>query len=252
MISQKIPCYVIAFYMFDNFKKCIESLMQKKDYLDIKIIENNSINTEKYFKPYILNLLNKKLVSEYFLFEKNINNNAIKKICFELKPEDIKSPYIMITDGDLIFENNWLEEEVKILSKNKKIYAVGSELNLKNLPQISGASDWVPKAKTPFLKNYKEGYTGIWSLLFRTKDFWNTLDYLKENDLNFLDSNLHKYCKYKNKIWARTKKTTAYHLTWDNYSANDKYAQYKISKPLKEHWDTVQDCKYVIYKIDQQ
>ncbi len=101
-MNTKIPCIVLIFYNFEIIKKSLEFLAEYSDRLDLYIIENPSIHTETKIKPYILNLVNKNIVSKYVLFSNNISNNAIE-IFF--KHEMVKQleqyKYILFTDGDV-------------------------------------------------------------------------------------------------------------------------------------------------------
>ncbi len=248
--QSKIPCYVIAFFEFANFQKTIECLLKKSDLLDIRVLENYSKYTEAKFKPYILDLLKQGKVSEYVLFEKNISCNMTKVFFEKFDFNKIKSPYFMLTDGDVVTrEENWLEEEIAILADNKEVFAVGIDFSLENLPAIEGSDKWIPKPKECRGKNYVEGYTGAWFLLFRTNDFANLSNYLLKKELSFVDGNFHHYCKKNKKKWARTKIAKARHLTWDNYAnPDDEYNVWKASKTFKEHWYHKNYCDYTIYK----
>jgi hypothetical protein len=253
VIQHKIPCYVLAFFLFDEFKRCVDCLLKKSEYLDIKIIENNSKYTDKKFKPYILDLLGKGLISEYFLFEENISNNAIREIFYNyIDWKNIKSPFIMISDGDLLLEGDWLEEEIDILTKNNEVFCVGMELTLENLPKVEGADKWVPKAKNHLFKNYKIGATGGWALLFRSKDLNDTINHLKKSNSNFIDGTFHNYAQSIGKVWARTKKHKAYHLTWDiDFIPEHEYHEFR-NRPFSEKWCHEKSCAYTVYKATER
>jgi len=246
--KNKIPCYVLIYYCFDNFKKSMESLFKKSAYLDIKVIENYSKYTEAKIKPYVMDLLQQGLISEYFLFDANIANNATHEVLLRLNYDDIKSPYMMITDGDLVFKGDWLEEEIGILSASDNIYAVGTSIDESNLPNIAGAELWVAKKDDPQYKYISVAYTGMVGLLMRSKDVCAAMEILTANDGSFYDLHLHKICSYKKKLWVRTKINNAYHLTWDNYMRpNDEYGQWKLSTPYEEVWKIGRKSDYTIY-----
>ena len=250
-IKFKIPIYVVAFFMFDNFKKCMESLITYKDYLDIKIIENDSKYSKTHFMPYIKDLIKKGIVSEYFYFEKNINNNAFAEVFNTVNFDELKSPYIMVTDGDLEFDFGFLEEEIEIIQKNKEVFCVGTDLYTSNLPKIKGAENWILKPKRQWFKNYNKGLTGIWGLLFKKENFLSALQYIKNEGMIIVDDNLHKYARKRKLVWARTMKNKAWHLTWNNYGdKNNEYAQFKRTKTFDEHWKTLQKCEFVLYTKD--
>lgn len=251
--QNKIPCYVVAFFEFNNFKKTMECLLKKNEFLDIKVIENNSKYSETKFKPYILDLIKQGKVSEYFLFDNNVCSGIAKTLYPLIAADNNPSPYKMFTDGDLtIEEKNWLEEEIAILEQNEEVYAVGVDLSLDNLPNIEGADKWVPPARVIEGKNYAEGYTGGWFWLFRKNDFADVINHIKNNDLRYVDVSFHRYCtRVLNKKWARTKIAKARHLTWDNYvDPNDEYTIWKASIPFQEHWQQDKNCGYNVYTID--
>ncbi len=259
---KKIPCYGLTFFDFDNFKKSIESLLEKKDFLDIKIIENYSKHTEEKFKPYIFDLLEKELISEYFLFDENVAANAPNKIYYDhllLDKKVQKSKYTMITDLDLVFENDWLEEELAILKNHEDVLCVGVDLSLENLPDIDlpqkwvhpvvkGKEWWVPTPREE--EKYLLGYTGGWGLLFRTKQFLLMLEAFKSKNLLMRDEQMHHFAIHYKAKWVRTKRNKAYHLTWDNYSNNDEYMQWKSQFSINEIWDMKKACNYTIYRKD--
>ncbi len=256
---KKIPCYGLTFFDFENFKKSIESLLEKKEFLDIKIIENYSKNTEELFKPYIFDLLKQGLISEYFLFETNIAANAPNKIYYDhllLDAKVQKSKYVMITDLDLLFEKDWLEEELAIVKNNNDVLCVGLDLSLENLPDIELPEKWVhPLVKgkewwvpTPMEEeDYLLGYTGGWGLLFRTKQFLAILNAFKEKNLLMRDEQMHHFAIHHKMKWVRTKRNKAYHLTWDNYTNNDEYMQWKSQYTVREIWDTKKASNYILY-----
>jgi hypothetical protein len=49
---------------------------------------------------------------------------------------------------------------------------------------------------------------------------------------------MHRFCyEVLHKKWARTKRATAYHLTWDLYGdKNHPYTKMKLAKSFKETW----------------
>jgi len=244
-MTNKIPCYITAFFMFDFFKQTMQSLLKKSDKLDIKVVENYSKYTNQKFKPYIFDLISKGFISEYFLFEKNISSNAGREVAYNhIKHED---GFIIRTDGDLVLQDGWLEEQIKIMNNNKDVFAVGADLSLENLPKIEGADKWVPRAKKLLFKNYLLGPTGIWTVMFRAREFVEMARYFKDNGLVWVDAEMRNYAEKKNMKWARTKKTKAYHLTWDlDVDPNHEYHEFR-KKPFQEKWLHNDTCGYVIY-----
>lgn len=219
---EKIPCFVCIYEQVDIIKRSLTFLTNHASRLNIIVIENYSDNTNEIIKPYVTDLLDKGLVWKYYLFDENIANNAFHMVienAIETYLDPIKFPYTFVTDGDLTIEYaDWIDEQLAIM-ENKDIFVCGSTLDMSNLPvkSMPNSVKWVPPAVD--CGNYNRGLTGIWLCLFRTNELIETMHYLNKNNLRFLDSHFHKYAKdVKNMIWARTKKTIAYHITWDLYA----------------------------------
>ncbi|AEQ60317.1 hypothetical protein [Acanthamoeba castellanii mamavirus] len=68
--KQKIPCFVLIYEQVDIIKKCLSFLIKYSDRLNIIIVENYSSNTQTIIKPYVIDLINNKLIWKYYLFEK--------------------------------------------------------------------------------------------------------------------------------------------------------------------------------------
>lgn len=208
--TSKIPCYVTVFFDFENTKKALDYITRYNDKLDIIVLENKSENTETQIKPYISNLLDENKIEKYFLFEKNIAANALKLAFIHDIDYIMKHDKLMFHDGDLLFDNdNWLEEEVSILEENPEVFAVGAQLDMSNLPSpkvCPGSENWIPKGIEHEDKNYIEGLTGNWFMLFKMIDVVPVLLDIVKNDYPFIDGTLHQYCyRLLNKRWARTK-----------------------------------------------
>ena len=250
-IGNKISCIVLIYYDFEVIQKSINCLLKYSDKLDLTIVENKSEFTEISIKPFILDLVNQMKVSQYFLFDINISNNAIEVACDSGLVKFENYCYVLLTDGDLEeITKSWLEEEINILSNNADIFACGISLNKENLPTktFPGAVDWIP----PDIKEDKDFYealTGMHLLLLRSSDFIDYLGYRKRNHLKFRDSTMHKFCyEIKNKKWARTKINQARHLTWDSYNnLGHPYTKNKISKKFEETWDHELYSPYKVY-----
>jgi hypothetical protein len=247
---KKILCVVMVYYDFEISKLCIDSLLPYLDRLDLIIIENKSEFTESHFRPYLLDLVNKGQVSKYFLFNKNISINA-GEIVFDSGHIDFgDSDYVIITDGDLLCENqDWLSEEINIMEKNTDVFICAVTLDTSNLPieVFPSATEWAPGGIEHDM--YFEDSTGVYFLLMRTKEYLNFLNYRKRNNLKLIDLELNHYCYViLNKKWVRTKKSLARHLTWDLYhDPGHPYSKLKGKKSYEQTWVHNSYCSYQIY-----
>lgn len=237
----KIPLYFFAYFDFEVIKASFESLYSKASQLDIIVIENSSPSTEDKIKPYFLNLLKEGKITRYYLFDKNLANNAFEIVFAKEIKLIAKSEYVFFTDGDLLIEDNadWLEEQLSILQNNPDVFACGITLAIDNLPTntFPEANTWIPADRAEH-ETYFEVTTGVHLLVFRTRDFMAYWTYMEKQKINFVDSAMHKFCyNIANKKWARTKTSKARHLTWDSYAdLEHPYTKQKLSKSFKNTW----------------
>ena len=240
---------MLVFDQVDIIKKCLRFLTEYSDRFDLVIIENPSPNTP-HIQRFIKSLGKKGLIKRSYLFDQNITSNAMVTV-LDLEKEAIKkSAYTIITDGDLVSnDKDWLSEEVGILKRNKDVFACGISLDMSNLPlkTYPESSGWIPPdiKETP---QYYEAQTGGHLLMLRGKDFSNYIDWKNENNVNHIDGEMHKYCySTLNKKWARTKKSTAYHLTWDLYAdKNHPYTKFRAKKSFEDTWNHAQEAKHTL------
>lgn len=247
--QKKILCYVLVFDQINIVKKSLNFLAKYADNLDIIVIENPSPNTPK-IRQTIEALGSKKLIKQYYLFEKNITNNAYNIVLSKDIARIRKQKYVMFTDGDLTCDNdNWLIEEIKILEHNKDVFSCGISLDESNLPikSFPDANNWIPK-DIDEKGDYFEAYTGGHLLLFRGKEFASFLQWKELNNQVFIDSVMHRYCyDILNKKWARTKHAKAYHHTWDLYRyKNNPYTKLKIQKGFENTWKHNHTANYIL------
>lgn len=249
--QEKIPCYVLVFFDDEVAKKSLDFLTKYSDRLDIRVIENYSENTETKFKPYITDLLEKRKISKYYLFDENIGFNAIEKVV-EAESEYLqKHEYFMITDGDLTSnDNNWIDEQIDILKKNPEVIISGVKLDMSNLPSLDKYPDadrWVPPARQLEGKNYLDGQTGWVLTLLKTDYFFLIKRLMKRDQQQLSDGRIFRYTSYIDKKWVRTKETQAYHLTWDTYSQLDHpYTIWKTAQTYDSVWSHKKYCKYTL------
>jgi len=250
--KKKIPCFVFIYHQIDFIKQTLDFLLDYTEEIEIYIVENKSINTEKIIQPYISNLVNSGQVKKYFLFETNITNNAMEMVLESPEINLNNSEYVLLTDADLVPNNkDWLQEEISILRNNTEVFCCGINLDLSNLPVdvVPKAVNWYPPAKATY-DDYIEGVTGHHFVLMRTGELKSFLDYMHKSHLKYRDSEMHRYCYHVlNKKWARTKQTQARHLKWDvvKVSAHP-YLQRK--QLVKDIWNHNFYCSYEVYGRD--
>ena len=240
-INQKIPCLILVYRNIEIIQECINYLLDFKNKLDLYVVENHSINTDKFIKPWILDLVESSSIKKYFLFSQNISNNALETVfgSDELDLNTIDSKYILFTDGDTLpLDSNWLSEELSILSNNSEVFCCSLTLDESNLPVESfpESVDWVPP---PLSENsqYIEGHTGLHFLLIKKDDFVDFMKYKNLTNQKYRDSVMHNYCYQIYRKWAKTKKARAKHLTWDLYQDRENaYTKLKTSKTQDEIW----------------
>jgi hypothetical protein len=70
--------------------------------------------------------------------------------------------------------------------------------------------------------------------------------------LKFVDSVMHNYCYQRLKMkWARTKKISARHLTWDSYGdLEHPYTQLKKSKRMSAIWNHDSYSSFTVYTVN--
>lgn len=230
-MNKSIFCLSIVYY--DKLiTKLFLDFITKSELLDLFIIENKSKNN---LDELIFKYLDEKKVSKYFLFEKNISNNAVDLILLREKFHLDEYKYILYTDGDLICkDDNWLEEEKEIL-ENDEVFCCAVDLELTNLPIMvfPESKNWVKPARK--YKNFKVGRTGSHLLLFKKEKFIEFLQYQQSNNYFWVDSTLWNFCVLKNLKWARTSIAKAYHLTWDLYYEGSPYLKEKKSWNVWNH-----------------
>jgi predicted SAM-dependent methyltransferase len=240
---KKILCFVWVYYDFDIISKCLNTLF-KQDELDIIIVENYSEFTDTKIKPTMMQYLQEDKIKKYYLFDKNITNNA-----WEIAVQDSimmlhEYETVMLTDGDLSTNDDlWLQEEKDIL-KNQSVFAVGIQLDLTNMPK---GVNWIPRV-IKHHDTFDEVFTGTHFTLMRTADLLLAKKYSDINGLPFRDTSLHKYMfSSTKKIWARTLQSVAYHHTWDYLKdPNNKYMKEKTAN-FSKTWDHYNYCDYTVY-----
>ena len=239
IFKRKIPCYVLLFEQTQIIRRTLTFLSAYTDKIDLILVENPSTNSDE-IKKLIDSLGAQGLVKRHYLLEQNITGNALGVIIDRERKFIKKSKYTMVTDGDIETQNrNWLDEQRNILKNHHDVFTCGISLSMSNLPLATfpESKDWIPPdiSEQP---DFFEAFTGAHLLLFRSKELLSFMDWKNRNDLPFVDGSLHRYCtEVIHKKWARTKRASALHLTWDLYhDITHPYTQFKLGKSFKQTW----------------
>lgn len=235
----KIPCIVLIYWEFDFIKTTIDYLLKYTQELDLYVVENSSKNTNTVIKPYILDLINQQKIKKYFLFDFNISNNAMEMVLNSEELDINDSKYILLTDGDLLPENDeWLSEQLKILENNLDVFCCGLNMTLTNLPVevIPSSVNWYPKP-LEIHEDYEEGMTGHHFMMLRSRELKLFLKYQQKNNLKYVDSVIQAYCySVLGKKWARTKVSKVRHLKWDIVNKNYDHSYLNKKRLVRQTW----------------
>jgi hypothetical protein len=247
----KIPCVVLVYFDFESIRITLDALAVHAGALDLIVVENPSPSTAALIRPYVDGLLANGTVASYYLFERNISNNAYQIVLDRLHDRIRRSPHVIVTDGDLLVHDpSWLGEEIGVLDRHPDVFACGVSLDMDNLPlaTFSDAGGWVPPIVADH-GDYLEGVTGMQLVAFRGEELAGFLDYRAATGLHFLDSDLHVYAYGTlTKRWARTKRATARHLTWDRYAdLSHPYTTAKLARSFEQIWRHSDRCPYSLY-----
>jgi len=245
-----VPNTLITSVVYSNYeivKQHLDFLATSSTSADIIILENPSDDTFK-IKTHCMNLFKEAKIKSYYLFNENITGNVFK--VFYRDYDYSKYEYVVITDGDLtVTDNCWLDEQKRILNNHSDAFACSVDLSLENLPSKQIYSDVDTWHSTPvnIFHDCQEGFTGASLLLFKEPTFRDFMKYLNNNNFDFVDGNMRKYCLNHKMKWLRTKHAKAYHHTWDLYhDPNHPYTIMKVNTKPKDLWHHGRTCEYVI------
>jgi hypothetical protein len=237
--SQRVLCYVLVFDQYEIIKKSLDFLTRFADKLELVVVENPSRSSEK-IRSLVDSYGQQGKVARSYYFNENITGMAYDVVITHELSRFGRAKYVMVTDGDLTATNDdWLEEELAILGNNPSVFACGASLDMSNLPleAFPEAASWIPPDIAEFPDFYEAG-TGGHLLLFRSKGLYEFMKWKDQNETFFIDGKMQEYCYQVKKMkWARTKRTQAYHLTWDLYKdPTHRYTRLKTSKTFAETW----------------
>lgn len=247
----RIPCLVLAYHDDESIQATLRCLVAQSADLDLHVAENPSDFTQTHIRPHVLDLVRSGSVSQYFLFDTNISNNALEVVLSSGHVPLDKSDYVLVTDGDLLIQDEgWLEEQLQIMRLHEDVFACGIRLDLSNLPvqTFPEAPRWLPPVRHE-TELYAEVPTGMHLVLMRTAGLRRFLEYARRRDLRFRDGVLADYCyRVLRKKWVRTRRSSARHLTWDRYcDPQHPYTQLKLARSFEATWNHANYCGYERY-----
>jgi hypothetical protein len=239
--TERILCYVVVFDQVEIIRRSLEFLAGRADQLEIVVIENPSQNTPA-IGQIVGDLARTGKVARHYLFEENITGSAMS-VVLEWERQAVESrPLVLITDGDVTSSDpDWLEEQVHILNNNREVFACGVTLDQSNLPleTFPSSRGWILEDRATH-EDYHESLGGIQLVLMRGAELAAFVEWLRVHGFPFIDNLLRRYCyEAVGMRLARTKRTQAYHLTWDLYHDIDHpYTQYKMRPEMWPEWWT--------------
>lgn len=230
MINFNHACILFCYQNYEHIIKYHQSLLNNK--IDFFILENKSDSSVK-IKKYFLT----QDIKHYILFDENISNNAIPIFLNEYKTNLSKYNYITFTDCDLEIPNS--EDTFDEIKKNLSFKNVGVssvDLSLENLPNTPTAKSWIP-IPLNITDDYIESATGLHLSTVKQEN----LD-IFYRPTSFLDFILFDETYKKGLKWVKTKNNKAKHLTWDLYTEDNPYYQYKLNNNV---WNHNRTCKFI-------
>lgn len=229
----KHACIVFCYSNYEHIATCFDSIDNPA--MDFYVLENGSSNSKQivdYFKT--------KNIKGYMQFENNISNNSVP-IFFKKYKEELESyDYITFTDCDLEISNSDLVfSELRKNLEFPRVAVSCVDLLLDNLPtHIEGVENWLP-SPSQTTSEYIECPTGIHLMTVKSKHF----NLLFESS-PFVDSTIYKQVYSQNLKWVKTLNNKAKHLTWDLYTKDNEYYQFKINNP--NIWNHTEMCSFTL------
>jgi hypothetical protein len=160
---ERIPCYVLVFHDAPTIAASLDWLAAWRDRLELIVLENPSEATGTAIRPDVEARLARGDVARYLLFDENISNNAFEVALAIDRGRWRDAPYVLLTDGDLVGGDGWLDEQVALLDRRPEVFACGIRLDMDNLPlaRFPDAGGWVPPLRAVH-DDHEEGLT--WDL----------------------------------------------------------------------------------------
>ena len=230
--------HICVFFIYNNLEHIIKSFESIQcPNIDYFIIENKSDNSSKIQEYFFT-----KNLKGYIQFEENISNNAIEIFLKDYKELLLEYDYITITDGDIEIKD--INSTFKELIKNLDLEGVGVscvDLSLDNFPyHIPNSTSWL--ISNPIITDeYIISPTGVHLMTLKKEN----LELLY--DIKFVDINLYHRFLSHNLKWVKTKLNKAYHLTWDLYTEDNPYYQFKVQN-INHIWNHDKTSNYIKIK----
>ena len=224
-MMSKIPCIVLAYENVEIIRRSLDRLTQHADKLDIYFIENPSSSTKNYLEPAVQKMVEAGLIRRYIQMDRNIVSNSIE-IVLESGLIDFNHKYVILTDGDVIASDNWIDEQINILEKHHNVFCTTVKMDLTN---------WQPSVAAAFGKplsvqdDFIEIGSGMWLCMFRTSEFLEVTQRLRQNGIRLRDWYMEVYARtFMQKIWVSTKHAVAQELSRCGY-ATPSYQNEKVA-----------------------
>ncbi len=213
-------CILWCFNNYEHIAKCFESIYM--DAVDYFIIENRSP-----YSPQIEAFFIQQRLVGYIQFEKNIGDNAVKIFLRDFQMLLRRYSYITFTDGDILVDNiAFTFAEMGGILERPEVGVCTVDLKLDNFPHhLATPGEWLPQPVS-VASNYIECQTGAHLMTLKNKN----LDILF-NAPKALDNAFRMACASKRLKWVKTKRSKAYHLTWDYYHKGNEYYEFRVQNP---------------------
>lgn len=220
---------MVGYHNYDHIYSCLNHLNKNPDFT-IYYIDNFSKYSQENYEN--LKYIKKEgLIKEVILLDCNLSSNTFDRILPLYEKVIKENDYILITDGDLIPDIGFHEEQISILEKYDNVVCGSTPLKDDNLPfeTFPNCASWIPSRKCEEDYCYPQG--GMHMVMFKSFFLQQILHHFKINNIPFLDSDVNNYIEQMGKKWVVCKKSHSYHLTWDLYKdVNNEYTQFKIRK----------------------
>lgn len=230
-MSEKIPCYMLCYNEFVNFRTTFE-FFQKTNLFAFHTIENPSPFSRSLFMPYIQAKIESGDILSHYFFDDNITTNAYDTV-FRLQLAAgacEQSPYIMITDSDILpLHPRWVEEEKSILETYPEVMCVSMPL-LRPYFETPAYEETDP-CRPVDRKDYFQQWTGWWGSLYRTQEFYAIVQEFMRTGRKVYDWHFQLWSQENNRQMASTKMSKCIHLTDYNYlDDTDSYGVWKTQQ----------------------
>lgn len=213
-------CILWCYNNTEHIKQCFESACLPT--IDYFVVENKSPNSAE-ISGYFLS----KRLAGYIQFEENIADNAVTIFFNKFRLLLSSYEYITFTDCDLRLDDaaDAFNEIYGILD-HKEVGVCAINLKLSNFPHnIAKPSDWLPPVIGEAI-DYTEVPTGSH---FATLKRANAGIFFLATKA--IDGEFRKGCAKVGLKWVRTKRNSAYHLTWDYYHPGHPYYDFRKQNP---------------------